>query len=286
VVRLILFGPPGAGKGTQAVELSTRFSVPHISTGDLFRAAVSEQTPLGVKAQGYLDRGELVPDDLVIDMIRERLVQPDTQAGWLLDGFPRTVPQAHALDDLLSSIHQGLDRVVNLQVPDTFLVERLLGRGRKDDSEDVIRRRLQVYHDQTAPLTRFYGDRNQLTDIDGSVPVETVTAAIQAALAKFFPDPSWPRSRFWWTANYFPFPQRRNLPLSKQDVIEMEGTVTESLPNAMFRVDLDNGFNVLAHISGKIRRNYIKILPGDRVKVELTPYDLTKGRITYRLRKK
>jgi adenylate kinase len=190
VARLILFGPPGAGKGTQAVELSTRFSVPHISTGDLFRAAVSEQTPLGVKAQNYLDRGELVPDDLVIDMIRERLVQPDTQAGWLLDGFPRTVPQAHALDDLLSSIHQGLDQVVNLQVPDTFLVERLLGRGRKDDSEDVIRRRLQVYHDQTAPLTRFYGDRNQLTDIDGSVPVETVTAAIQAALAKFFPDPS------------------------------------------------------------------------------------------------
>jgi adenylate kinase len=190
VARLILFGPPGAGKGTQAVELSTRFAVPHISTGDLFRAAVSEQTPLGVKAKGYLDRGELVPDDLVIDMIRERLVQSDAQAGWLLDGFPRTVPQAQALDDLLSSIHQGLDRVVNLQVPDAFLVDRLLGRGRQDDSEDVIRRRLQVYHDQTAPLTRFYGDRHQLTDIDGSAPVESVTAAIQTALAEFFLDPS------------------------------------------------------------------------------------------------
>jgi adenylate kinase len=188
VARLILFGPPGAGKGTQAVELSTRFAVPHISTGDLFRAAVSEQTALGVKAQGYLDRGDLVPDELVIDMIRERLVQPDAQAGWLLDGFPRTVPQAHALDELLSSINQGLDRVVNLEVPDAFLLERLLGRGRKDDNEDVIRRRLQVYHDQTAPLIRFYGDRNQLTDIDGSAPVEDVTAAIQTALTAFFPE--------------------------------------------------------------------------------------------------
>ena len=188
MARLILFGPPGAGKGTQAVELSDRFAVPHISTGDLFRAAVSEQTTLGVKAQGYLDRGELVPDDLVIDMIRERLVQPDAKAGWLLDGFPRTVPQAHALDELLSSIHQGLDRVVNLEVPDAFLLERLLGRGRKDDNEAVIRRRLQVYHDQTAPLIRFYGDRSQLTDIDGSAPVEDVTAAIQTALTAFFPE--------------------------------------------------------------------------------------------------
>jgi adenylate kinase len=188
MARLILFGPPGAGKGTQAVELSTQFTVPHISTGDLFRAAVSEQTALGLKAQGYLDRGELVPDELVIDMIRERLLQPDAQAGWLLDGFPRTVPQAHALDELLSGIHQELDRVVNLEVPDGFLLERLLGRGRKDDNEDVIRRRLQEYHEKTAPLIRFYGDRHQLTDIDGSAPVEDVTAAIQAALTDFFPE--------------------------------------------------------------------------------------------------
>jgi adenylate kinase len=187
VARLILFGPPGAGKGTQAVELSKRFMVPHVSTGDLFRAAVAEQTALGIQAQGYLNRGELVPDNLVIDMIRERLVQPDTQAGWLLDGFPRTVPQAHALDELLASINQGLDRVINLAVPDGMLLERLLGRGRKDDSEAVIRRRLQVYHDQTSPLIRFYGDRHQLTDIDGSATVEDVTEAIQTALAVFFP---------------------------------------------------------------------------------------------------
>jgi adenylate kinase len=188
VARLILFGPPGAGKGTQAIELSKRFAVPHVSTGDLFRAAVAEQTDLGVKAKGYLDRGELVPDDLTINLIRERLVQPDTQPGWLLDGFPRTVPQAHALDELLSSIDQRLDCVINLAVPDEMLLERLLGRGRKDDSEAVIRRRLQVYHDQTAPLIRFYGDRNQLTDIDGSADIEDVTEAIQAALDDFFPE--------------------------------------------------------------------------------------------------
>ncbi|WP_404789634.1 adenylate kinase [Altericista sp. CCNU0014] len=187
MASLIIFGPPGAGKGTQAVELSTRFAVPHISTGDLFRTAVAEQTALGVKAQDYLDRGELVPDDLVIDLIRERLVQPDTQPGWLLDGFPRTVPQAHALDELLTSIDRGLDRVINLVVPDEMLLERLLGRGRKDDSEAVICRRLQVYHDQTAPLIRFYGDRHQLTDIDGSAAVEDVTEAIQAALDNFLP---------------------------------------------------------------------------------------------------
>lgn len=187
MARLILFGPPGAGKGTQAVELSSRFSVPHISTGDLFRAAVAQQTPLGQKAQGYLDRGELVPDEVVIDMIRERLEQPDTQSGWLLDGFPRTVPQALALDELLSSLNQGLDRVINLAVPDTLLLERLLGRGRKDDSEEVIRRRLQVYHNQTSPLIHFYRARNQLVDIDGSALVESVTAAIQTALASLSP---------------------------------------------------------------------------------------------------
>jgi adenylate kinase len=162
--------------------LSERFAVPHISTGDLFRAAIADQTPVGVKAKGYLDRGELVPDDVVIDLIRERLIQPDTQAGWILDGFPRTVPQAHALDELLANIHQDLEQVINLQVSDEFLVERMLGRGRQDDTEDVIRRRLQVYQDQTAPLIDFYRDRHQLTNIDGSGAVERVTAAIQTAV--------------------------------------------------------------------------------------------------------
>lgn len=183
MARFILFGPPGAGKGTQAVQLSQRFAVPHISTGDLFRAAIAEQTPVGVKAQGYLDRGELVPDEVVIDIIRERLVQADTQAGWILDGFPRTVPQAHALDELLISIQQELERVINLTVPNEALVERMLSRGRKDDTEDVIRRRLQIYKDQTAPLIDFYRDRHLLKDIDGSGAVGVVTSAIETAVA-------------------------------------------------------------------------------------------------------
>jgi adenylate kinase len=182
VARFILFGPPGAGKGTQAVELSQRFAVPHISTGDLFRAAIAEQTPVGVKAQGYMDRGELVPDEVVIDIIRERLVQADTQAGWILDGFPRTVPQAHALDELLTSIQQELEQVINLTVPNEALVERMLSRGRKDDTEDVIRRRLQIYKDQTAPLIDFYRDRHLLKDIDGSGAVGAVTSAIETAV--------------------------------------------------------------------------------------------------------
>jgi adenylate kinase len=184
VARLILFGPPGAGKGTQAARLAEILGVPHISTGDIFRGAIAAQTPVGVKAQAYLDEGKLVPDSVVIDLVRERFSQPDTHPGWILDGFPRTVSQAHALDMLLSEIHQGFNRVINLEVPDEFLVQRMLGRGRKDDTEDVIRRRLQVYQDETSPLIRFYGDRNQVTDIDGSIPVDEVTASIQSALAE------------------------------------------------------------------------------------------------------
>jgi adenylate kinase len=187
MARFILFGPPGAGKGTQAAVLSTLLSSPHISTGDLFRAAVVEKTPLGLKAQTFLDRGELVPDEVVIGMIQERLGQEDAKNGWLLDGFPRTVPQAHALDALLGSLNQAMDRVINLKVSDEFLLQRLLSRGRNDDTEAVIRRRLQVYREQTAPLIEFYCDRGQLTDIDGSATVEVVTASIQEAAAPFLP---------------------------------------------------------------------------------------------------
>jgi adenylate kinase len=185
VARLILFGPPGAGKGTQAARLAEILGIPHISTGDIFRGAIAAQTPMGIKAQAYLDEGKLVPDSVVIDLVRERFTQPDTHPGWILDGFPRTVPQAHALDVLLAEIHQAFTRVINLEVPDEFLVQRMLGRGRKDDTEDVIRRRLQVYQDETAPLIRFYGDRHQVTDIDGTLPVDEVTASIQAALDEF-----------------------------------------------------------------------------------------------------
>jgi adenylate kinase len=185
MARFILFGPPGAGKGTQAALLSKKLGLPHISTGDLFRAAVQDMTPLGLKVQGYLDQGELVPDSVVIDMIRERLASPDVLKGWLLDGFPRSIAQAHALDDLLTSIHQSIDSVLNLHVSDEYLLERLLGRGRKDDTEEVIRRRLEVYHEQTAPLIQLYRARNQLVDVNGSDTVEAVTASIEEAVCPF-----------------------------------------------------------------------------------------------------
>jgi adenylate kinase len=180
--RLVLFGPPGAGKGTQAAALSASLSVPHISTGDIFRGAVASGTALGLEAKSYLDKGELVPDAVVIGMIRDRLTQPDTQQGWLLDGFPRTVAQANALDELLQDIGQSLEAVLNLQVTSTTLVERLLSRGRQDDSEAVIRRRLEVYQEQTEPLIEFYRSRDRLVDINGSQAVEVVTAAIHQAL--------------------------------------------------------------------------------------------------------
>lgn len=159
MTRLILFGPPGAGKGTQAVCLVQSFHIPHISTGDLFRAAISGQTPLGLKVKSYLDQGQLVPDQVVIDMVQERLTQADTDAGWLLDGFPRTIPQAQALDKLLQEMHQTCDRVINLQVPESVLITRMLSRGRQDDTAAVIQDRLQVYHRQTAPILEFYRDR-------------------------------------------------------------------------------------------------------------------------------
>jgi adenylate kinase len=179
MARLLLFGPPGAGKGTQAQRLAELLNVPHISTGDIFRAAVANQTELGVQAKGFMDRGELVPDSLVIDLIRERLSQADTEKGWLLDGFPRTLPQAEALDLLLTGLVQQYDRVLNLEVPDQMLVERMLSRGRQDDNEDVIRTRLQVYRDQTEPLIGFYRQQQRLVNIDGSLDVDAVTLSIQ-----------------------------------------------------------------------------------------------------------
>ncbi|MBD2460736.1 adenylate kinase [Oscillatoria sp. FACHB-1407] len=179
MVRLIFLGPPGAGKGTQATLLAKSFSIPHISTGDILRGAVAERTDLGLKAQAYMDRGELVPDQLLLDMIRNRLNQSDAESGWILDGFPRNIAQADFLDQLLLEIHQSCDAVVNIDVPDEVLVSRLLERGRKDDSEEVIRRRLDVYRSQTAPLIDAYRNRQQLVSVNGNQPIDTVTSELQ-----------------------------------------------------------------------------------------------------------
>lgn len=187
--RLIFFGPPGAGKGTQAQLLSAEYGIPHISTGDILRAAVKDQTPLGQQAQAYMDRGDLVPDELILDLIRDRLDSPDAQKGWILDGFPRTVIQAQKLDELLAKMAQVPSRILNLQVADEVLVARLLKRGqdqgRSDDTETVIRNRLTVFHNTTSPLLAFYrADRAAIVrDVNGDQPLEAVSADLQAAIA-------------------------------------------------------------------------------------------------------
>lgn len=178
MTRLIFLGPPGAGKGTQANLLASTCAIPHISTGDILRSAVAQKTDLGLKAQSYMDQGELVPDQLMLSLICDRLKQSDTKHGWILDGFPRTVAQASFLDELLSEISQRYDFVLNLDVPDEVLIERLLGRGRSDDTEETIRRRLNVYREQTAPLIDFYRARDQLLLIDGNQSVKAVTETL------------------------------------------------------------------------------------------------------------
>ncbi|MBO3460557.1 adenylate kinase [Aetokthonos hydrillicola Thurmond2011] len=183
MTRLIFLGPPGSGKGTQAKTLADGWRIPHISTGDILRQALKEQTPLGVEAQSYMDRGELVPDKLVEDMVAERLSHPDTNSGWLLDGFPRTVNQASFLEQLLDKLaHRGV-KVINLEVPDDVVVERLLERGRKDDTEEVIRRRLEVYRNETAPLINYYSDRLILLKVNGNQSQEEVTDEIKKVIA-------------------------------------------------------------------------------------------------------
>ena len=182
-------GPPGAGKGTQAQLLAALWKIPHISTGDILRACVVAKTPLGEKAKAYMDAGELVPDQLLMDIVQERMNQPDASAGWILDGFPRTVPQAAFFDTLLCDVGGGKSgkdcalRAVNLDVPDNILVTRLLSRGRQDDNEQIIRRRLQVYREQTEPLIEFYKDRQQLVAVDGDRSMEEVMAQLQQALS-------------------------------------------------------------------------------------------------------
>lgn len=179
MARLIFLGPPGAGKGTQAEQLAKACDIPHISTGEILRSAVAHQTDLGIKAQSYMDKGELVPDALILDLVRDRLTQSDIHSGWILDGFPRNVTQAEFLDKLLDELDQTCDCVVNLDVPDEVLIARLLSRGRKDDNEGVIRNRLVVYRAQTAPLIDFYRDRQALVSVNGNQPIHVVTAELK-----------------------------------------------------------------------------------------------------------
>ena len=215
-MRLVLVGPPGAGKGTQAQFIASHFAVPKISTGDIFRTNVSDGTDLGLEARKYMDAGDLVPDEVTIGMVKERLSHDDTSEGFLLDGFPRTVQQAVVLDDMLAVHDVGLDVVLELVVDDEEVVRRLSGRRtcrrcghvwhldfdppategvcdrcggelfqRDDDSELTIRHRLEVYADQTSPLIGYYGDRGLLSGVDATGPVEDVTERAINALRRF-----------------------------------------------------------------------------------------------------
>lgn len=179
---LVLLGPPGSGKGTQAAILVQTYRIPAISTGDVLRAQVEAGTPLGKRVKAYLDRGELVPDSLVVDLIQHRLSDPDTQQGFILDGFPRTSPQAQALDAMLTALDRPLDGVLYLQVDPQAVRQRLGQRHRGDDRESVIDHRLDVFLDQTAPLISYYQDQGKLNLIDGSQPPEVVAASIEAVL--------------------------------------------------------------------------------------------------------
>lgn len=181
--RLIFLGPPGAGKGTQAQVLSENHQIPHISTGDILRAAVTNQTSLGKQAKDYMDRGELVPDVLILSLIQDRLSYEDAKDGWILDGFPRNVNQAAFLEELLTELNQSADCVLNLQVPDEVLIERLLARQRRDDNESTIRRRLEVYHRDTVPVVNFYQERETLKTIDGNQSMDEVSQSLDKAIA-------------------------------------------------------------------------------------------------------
>ncbi|MDM7203042.1 MAG: adenylate kinase [Thermodesulfobacteriaceae bacterium] len=212
-MNIVFLGPPGAGKGTQAKILIDRYGIPQISTGDMLREHRAKGTPLGKKAQEYMDKGQLVPDEIILGMVKERLSQSDCEKGFILDGFPRNVAQAEALDALLSELNKKLDFALALIVPDELLVERLTGRRtckscgmmyhikykppkvdgkcdvcggelyqRPDDNEETVRNRLKVYHESTAPLIDYYKNKGILREIDGSKSIEEITAQLISIL--------------------------------------------------------------------------------------------------------
>ena len=208
-MKIVLLGPPGAGKGTQAKSISNRYSIPHISTGDIFRKNISENTPLGIEAKAYMDNGQLVPDEVTINMVKDRLQQDDCKNGYLLDGFPRTVHQAEALDNFLTEREESIDTALLIEVPKEFILERMTGRRvcpscgasyqikfnrtnndgkcdicgsdviqRKDDTEETVKERLDVYENQTQPLIDFYKNKKQLSVVDGTQAINEVFESI------------------------------------------------------------------------------------------------------------
>ena len=208
-MKIVLLGPPGAGKGTQAKSISNRYSIPHISTGDIFRKNISEETPLGIEAKQYMDNGQLVPDEVTINMVKDRLTWEDCKNGYLLDGFPRTVAQAEALQEFLGSRNENLDTALCIEVPSSFILERMTGRRaclscgasyhikfnpstvdgvcdvcgdniiqRKDDVEETVKERLDVYERQTQPLIDFYKEKNLLSTVDGTKAINEVFEGI------------------------------------------------------------------------------------------------------------
>jgi len=214
-MRIILLGPPGAGKGTQAETLVKKLNIPHISTGDMFRQAIKEGTALGTKAKEFMDQGKLVPDEVTIGIVKERIAEEDCREGFLLDGFPRTVYQAEALDGILKDMKIALDAVINIEVPKEKLIERLTGRRvckacgatfhtvfnppaeagkcdkcgenlyqRADDSEETVVNRLNVYEKQTAPLIEYYNHQGKLKTIDGDQPIDEVLRQIGRSLGR------------------------------------------------------------------------------------------------------
>lgn len=208
-MKVVLFGPPGAGKGTQAKSICNRYSIPHISTGDIFRKNIYENTPLGIEAKKYIDNGQLVPDEVTINMVKDRLQAEDCKLGYLLDGFPRTVHQANALEEFLDDRKESLDTALLIQVPSEFILERMTGRRvcpscgasyhvkfnptkieskcdvcgsdiiqRKDDSEETVKERLAVYERQTQPLIEYYKEKDLLSVVDGTKAINEVFESI------------------------------------------------------------------------------------------------------------